>query len=515
MLNISQVKTNNTISSPQKTDKNAAGKGLPKQSQVSDGVYPSGDLMKAMAGISTPKKTVQTSQEEQAAEINKYLHSLPITGQVISAYEQDEEGRLAVQGLVDAMGRNDVETSNVEMLLQLVEDKKVHYSALLYLCHEGVMSDEFEGDLDKLYDAYINGKDVKETFVPTMKTSDEAVAAQQVGDVFQVEGEENIYIKTSDTETKQLKMSRDTYMRLFPPLERFALYQGDAGNCYMLSTLDAMNSNPKTREKILSCFEEDGDNLHVSLPGSDYVYTMDKHRMPDEIRDYREFYSMGAAGFKILEHAYSEDVQSSLLDEAQEILHDKAENAKGFFTKRMYKKQLANLEKAMAENPSDIIFDRNISDQKISWNDSIGVEFSKLSETGGKFTRATDYYRGRGGHEEWVMQRFGFESIEKIFDLDSQNSERMQEMMFNPENENEYIFTACSSKPEEKLSKSEGLVDSDFGVYTKHSFSVKPKIDKDGNKVLHVSNPWNSSQSSVMSYEKFCELFTVVIAAKA
>lgn len=518
MLNISQLNTNNNVVTSQKNNKKAEEEVVQNNSRQGQGVYPSGDLMKAMVGLSPAKNQHDSlgklSQKSDAEQINEYLHSLPITGKVVSAYEQDEEGKLAIQGLVTAMSKNDVETSNVEMLLDLIENRKVHYSALLYLCKQGVMSDEFEGDLDKLYDAYINKKDIKETFVPTVKTTDEAVGSQKVGDVFQVDGEDNIYIKTSDTETKQLKMSRNMYMKLFPPLERFALYQGEAGNCYMLATLDAINSNPQTRERILSCFEEDGDNLNVSLPESEYVYTMDKHKMPDEIKDYGEFYSMGSAGFKILEHAYSQDVQSSLLDEAQEILQDKSQNAKGFFTKRMFKKQLANLEKAISDNPSDIVFDRNISDQKVSWNDSIGVEFKKLSELGSKYTRASDYYRGRGGHEEWVMQRFGFDNIQKIFDFDSTNSQQLQDLFFNPENKDGYIFTANSSKPEEKLSKSEGLVDSDYGVYTKHSFSVKPKIDKDGNKVLHVSNPWNSTQSTVMSFEKFCELYSVVIAAK-
>lgn len=519
MVNISQINTANNIIAPQKKQEKTENNVVQNQAQEGKGVYPSGELLKAVVGINTPKTqhaqpAQKSAQEQKFEEINNYLHSLPLTGKVISAYEQDEEGKLAIQGLVNAMSKNNVETSNVEMLIDLVENKKVNYSALLYLCNQGIMSDEFEGDLDKLYDAYINKKDIKETFVPTMKTTDEAIASQKVGDVFQVDGQENIYIKTSDTETKQLKMSRETYMKLFPPLERFALYQGDAGNCYMLSTLDAMNSNPQTRERILSCFEEDGENLNVSLPGSDFVFTMNKHKMPAEIKDYREQYSMGAPGFKIIEHAYGKSVQNDLLNEAHEILQDRSQNAKGFLTKRMYKKQLAQFEKALAGNPDKIIISTNMSDQKVAWNDSIGVEFSELSDTS-RFKRASDYYRGKGGHEEWVMQRFGFENIERVFDLDSTNSEKAQDLLFNPENKDNYIFTATSAKPDQKLSSVEGLVDSDYGVYTKHSFSVKPKIDKNGNKLLHVSNPWNSTQSTVMTYEKFAELFTGLIYAKA
>jgi hypothetical protein len=453
--------------------------------------------------------------DEKSEEINKYLHSLPLVGKIISAYEQDEEGITAVKGLVNAMANNDVETSNVEMLINLVEERKVNPSALLYLCNQGIMSDEFENDLDMLYDAHINNKDIKETFVPTLKSGEEGIKDRNIGDVFGIEGCDKIFIKTKDSECKQLDISRNTYLKLFPPLERFAIYQGDAGNCYMLSTLDAINSNPETREKLLSCFHEDGENLHVSLPNSDYSFSMNKNKMPAEIKDYKEQYSMGAAGFKILEHVYGQDIQQKMLTDAHSILQDRSKNAKGFITRRMFAKQLKQFENELAKNPDNIIVERTIQGQQVSWNDSTGVEWHKLDETTNAFKRASDYYRGRGGHEEWVMQKFGFkdENIEKLFDLNSDNAEKTKELLFNSENKDKYIFTAFSSGNGQNLG-SEGLLDEDYGIYTKHSFSVKPKIDKNGNKVLHVSNPWNATQSSVMTYEKFAELFTGLIAAK-
>lgn len=529
MVDISRINTNNKINLPQKPQTKVETKAPEQISSGGNGVYPSGDLLRSMVGIQqnqpAKSKSSQTEQTqpshislnksipaEKEEEINNYLHSLPLVGKVITAFEQDEEGISAVKGLVGAMANNDVETSNVEMLLQLVEDRKVRPDALLYLCNQGIMSDEFESDLDLMYDAHINNKDLKETFVPTLKSADEGIKNRNVGDVFGIEGEEKIYIKTSENDSKQLDLSQTTYLKLFPPLERFAIYQGDAGNCYMLSTLDAINSNPETREKLLSCFHENGENLDVSLPNSDYTFTTKKNKMPDEIKNFREQYSMGAAGFKILEHVYGQDVQQGLLKEAHEILQDQSQNAKGFFKKRMFTKQLKQFEEELAKNPDNIIIDRTLQGQKVSWNDSIGVEWSKLDETSGRFKRAADYYRGRGGHEEWVMEKFGFEKINKMFDLDTKNSKTAQELLFDPKNENKYIFTAFSA--EGKNLGTEGLLDEDYGVYTKHSFSVKPKIDKNGNKVLHVSNPWNSTQSSVMSYEKFSELFTGLIVAE-
>lgn len=522
MVDISKINTNNRINMPKKASPKAET-AVPEQVKAEGKqVYPSGELLRSMAGIQSNQPAPQAQQSnsdksplfsKNTEDINKYLHSLPLVGKVISAFEQDEEGVSAVKGLVNAMTQNDVETSNVEMLLQLVEDKKVRPDALLYLCNQGIMSDEFEKDLDLMYDANIKGQDIKEAFVPTLKSTAEGIKNRETGDVFGVEGEEKIYIKTSENDVKQLGLSQKTYLKLFPPLERFAIYQGEAGNCYMLSTLDAINSNPQTREKLLSCFREDGENLNVSLPNSDYMFTMNKNKLPAEIKDFREQYSMGAAGFKILEHVYGKDVQQSLLKEAHEILQDQSENAKGFFKKRMFTKQLKQFEQELAKNPDNIIIERTIKNQKVSWNDSVGVEWNKLDETTSQFKRASDYYRGRGGHEEWVMEKFGFEKINKMFDLNTQNSKSAQDLLFAPENKDKYIFTAFSTGNSQTLG-SEGLLDEDYGVYTKHSFSVKPKIDKNGNKVLHVSNPWNATQSSVMSYEKFAELFTGLVVAE-
>lgn len=517
MIDISRINTNNKINLPQKAEPKTESKAI--EQKQSNGVYPSGDLLRSIVGIQQRPLSDDSEQPPQASkfsnekreEINNYLHSLPLVGKIITAYEQDEEGASAVKGLVNAMANNDVETSNVEMLLQLVEERKVKPDALLYLCNQGIMSDEFESDLDLLFDAHINGKDIKEAFVPTLKSTEEGIKNRNIGDVFGVEGEEKIHIKTSENETKQLDLSQKTYLKLFPPLERFALYQGEAGNCYMLSTLDAINSNPETRERILSCFHEDGENLHVSLPNSNYTFTMNKNKMPAEIKDFKEQYSMGAAGFKILEHVYGQDVQQGLLKDAHEILKDQSQNAKGFFTRRMFKKQLNEFEKELAKNPDNIIIDRTIQGQKVSWNESVGVEWNKLDETTTRFKRAADYYRGRGGHEEWVMEKFGFKKIDKIFDFDKENTQMLQNLLFAPENENKYIFTASSNAG---TADREGLVDEDFGIYSKHSFSVKPKIDKNGNKILHISNPWNSTQSRVMSYEKFAELFTGIIVAE-
>ncbi|MDO5305462.1 MAG: hypothetical protein Q4E87_07820, partial [bacterium] len=148
MVDISKINTNNRINLPQKTQAKAETKAPEQISSGGNGVYPSGDLLRSMVGVQPNQPSKSETQQNQPTqpthislnqtipcekeeEINKYLHSLPLVGKVISAFEKDEEGRFAVKGLVGAMANNDVETSNVEMLLQLVEDRKVRPDALL------------------------------------------------------------------------------------------------------------------------------------------------------------------------------------------------------------------------------------------------------------------------------------------------------------------------------------------------------------------------------------------------
>ena len=132
MTKISQINTTNNIV-PSTKPKAKKAETAKVQPSCGNGVYPSGELLRTMAGVQikeTPKPQAAPKQglfSKDTEDIKKYLYSLPITGQVIKAYEADTEATPAVEGLVKAMQKNDVETSNVEMLLDLVENKKVHY----------------------------------------------------------------------------------------------------------------------------------------------------------------------------------------------------------------------------------------------------------------------------------------------------------------------------------------------------------------------------------------------------
>ncbi len=169
--------------------------------------------------------------------------------------------------IIKKLGASDVNSSNIEMVLDLIKDKKLPIAALFNVT--GHVSKNVEADLDKLFEAYMAGKDVKEVFVPKFKSIDEAANNIEIGDVCQIEGNKNISTKLPDGTIKELFISADTCLELFPPVERFIACQSTTvGDCYLVASLDSINQNPNARHKLLEMFRENPDGtVDVALGG--------------------------------------------------------------------------------------------------------------------------------------------------------------------------------------------------------------------------------------------------------
>ena len=84
-----------------------------------------------------------------------------------------------------------------------------------------------------------------------------------VGDVYEIEGEDFIYIINNEYSSSQLQLTKQKYFELFPPIERFATTQNQIGNCWEISVLQGLFSNPQTRPLILSVFSQKDENIIV------------------------------------------------------------------------------------------------------------------------------------------------------------------------------------------------------------------------------------------------------------
>src|SRR5699024_5317550 len=127
-------------------------------------------------------------------------------------------------------------------------------------------------DIDKLFECYRTDKSVADAFVPTFKTKDEANSSLSVGDVCQIEGEDRISIKKDEGEIEKLFISKNTYLELFPPVERFLYTQSNQQDCYFISVFDSIYSNPHSRYKILGLFNE-RKNGKVDASIENFKYT--------------------------------------------------------------------------------------------------------------------------------------------------------------------------------------------------------------------------------------------------
>lgn len=426
-----------------------------------------------------------------------------------------------IKNLVSVMEKGSVETSNIEMLLNLVKEGDLSKRTIRYVCAEGMMSESMEKDIDLIYEAKADGVDINERYVPHRANKDEALAKSEIGDVFAIDGEENVFIKNKDGEAEQLKLSREMYLSLFPAAERFASAQNKAGDCYYLTAINAMMDNPNSRAKVLQCFEQDGSNIKIKFPNSDYEYVAENAELKNTAEKSRLL--TGATGFQLLEHAFGYKEEADAIKQYREFQPKKiAEMQKEMemTTDESYKNELKGRIKEMercyqvfeedraSKNPKLILL-RDSSLQILTDDFSGGIyrNIDQMARTTGNYYKTTaDFYRSEGGFSENVFRDFGYESTYANF-----GTQEAKEILSHFDDASDYIIaggTRAGRTPfERKLDRSKSM-------YTGHAYRIIPFKDKDGKEMYRVSNPWNGSHDAVMSYDDMSKYFNEVCIAK-
>ena len=192
-------------------------------------------------------------------------------------------------------------------LIGLIEDGSVDKRSIYYSSRHSDIQPNMANDIKLMQQAKVKGVPVADLIVPKYADKAEAVKNAQVGDVYNVGDEKNVYIKTDDENSKPLKFDKETYIKLFPPVERFAVGQSQIGDCYLVSTLDTLYQNPETRVKILDCFEQDGKDVKAKLPNHEEVVIAKDCKLLEQTKDnpQEKIYLKGAEGLRILDHLYA------------------------------------------------------------------------------------------------------------------------------------------------------------------------------------------------------------------
>lgn len=402
-----------------------------------------------------------------------------------------------------------VESSNIEMLIQLVQDGVVDKHVFEYMPSTGKLSSAVVDDLDKLYEAYSMGIDPKEMFVPSFKNLKEAMNGGndsilfkdtykelKVGDVFQVDGEDCIRIKTSDTESNLLNISKETYFKLFPPIERYASTQNNIGNCWEITGINSLLCENDTRVSVLSLFSQDGDDIVIKFPNSEYDEIRFKNgELPDNAN--LQYYSKGALGVQMLEYADGREMQSEWIDNAYKKINKMISEADSDAQREELLQVLDDVVKFVESNQGNVVFDMNNGIHCHYYNG----EYDTI------FTANRD-----GGLSNELYARLGYNNA-KCININDNNGLGWLEYkntLANPNSFDKYIISWASAGK-----GIEESVNSNLGIVTNHAYRIKPaKVNSDGRiETFKLINPWGISETE-LTYKQILDYGKVIYIAE-
>ena len=158
-------------------------------------------------------------------------------------------------------------------------------------------SDEIYSDLQKIKE----GKDIVSSY--DKDTSESKVFWEtKTGDVAEIGGK--LYINDGKSMT-EWKMSKEKYLELFPPLLRFKNSQECLGNCYFVTTVLDMMRNPETRVKLYQVFEQDGNDINVTIKSYENYGGKVNFKNGEIELDDKNKHMSGCKGLQMLEQAYA------------------------------------------------------------------------------------------------------------------------------------------------------------------------------------------------------------------
>ncbi len=219
-----------------------------------------------------------------------------------------------------------------------------------------------------------------ELLVPEFKTLESARKNVEIGDVFSIQGEKNIFLKIDEQNSKHLKFDKKAYCKLFPPVKRFISNQRNSGDCYLISSLNKMTENPNARKYIYDCFESDEEgNITVKLPESEVSVTIKPDETIYNLGVISNRCAKGALGIQLLEFLYKKEVLNDKIKNLEHEIQTGSDFLSEFYEKNSLFFKANNVEKddydgikeAVEEKISDII-------NKIKSEFGIELSYNKL-----------------------------------------------------------------------------------------------------------------------------------------
>ena len=359
--------------------------------------------------------------------------------------------------------KGSVEASNIQMLLELVQEGIVDKHVFDCIPFDGKINSFIVDDIDKLYSAYIDGIEPIDAFVPPVETHTEAQALLNIGDVYELDGEENIYILDKNLEPLQLGIDKETYFELFPPIERYATTQNDIGNCWEITGFNTLLTDPKERYSVLSLFKQDGDSISIQFPSNNAgEIIFEDGELP--IGTNPSYYSKGPKGIQLLEYAHGIEEHESQIKTLKQQIEYSISNAKKEERKQELTDKLAILEEMLSEDRDNVVISLN--------TDTLEWSFEPWDSEKHGFDNAVTCTRD-GGDPIILFDKLGYATKNiKDDDLLSYN------LISNPQNFEDYIITFGTKDDDYFYPRNSKLI-------RDHSYRIYPlNTDKTTGKVI-------------------------------
>lgn len=141
-------------------------------------------------------------------------------------------------------------------ILDLIKEKKVNPRILnsFRRCKQGELLPEVISDTQKL----LRG----ESLIKKFSSTKDVLRNTSAGDVVSVNGK--MYINNNG-KLESWNMTEENFNKLFPLVDRFSTIQGFE-DCYLISVLNSIYQNPKTRAQYYKMFKQKGNDILVTIP---------------------------------------------------------------------------------------------------------------------------------------------------------------------------------------------------------------------------------------------------------
>ena len=113
--------------------------------------------------------------------------------------------------------------------------------------------------------------------------------------------------------------------------------------------------------------------------------------------------------------------------------------------------------------------------------------------------------RGEGGFMDVVFREFGFENATryKINSLDAEN------ILNNSDKWENFVLGGGTKGSSDTI-----MLNKELDIAGRHAYSIKPQVNNNGDIVFEITNPWHTSQHTIISKDELKKYFNNLFVAE-